>query len=65
MELQAFSFNDVKISHHIADVNSDWHIDVSDILAIIGTWGCLVCQEDIDGSGVVDVGDILMVINAW
>ena len=62
--LPGMGFVDVHISFAQADANQDWAINVQDILAIIGAWGCSDCQEDIDGSGTVDVGDILTVIAA-
>jgi hypothetical protein len=48
------------------DINGDGTIDVSDLLAIIASWGpCSGCIEDLDGNGVVDVSDILALIENW
>ncbi|MBC8310146.1 MAG: CotH kinase family protein [Phycisphaerales bacterium] len=48
------------------DVNGDGVIDVSDLLAVVGSWGsCDGCPEDINGDGQVDVTDLLAVIAVW
>ena len=48
------------------DVNGDGIIGVSDILAVIDSWGvCNGCVADINQDGLVDVSDLLMVIGNW
>ena len=45
------------------DVNGDTIVDVTDLLAVVGSWGpCVSCMTDIDGNGVVDVTDLLIVV---
>ena len=49
-----------------ADVNGDWTVNVSDVLAIIAAWGaCELCDEDINQDDIVDVSDLLTVIARW
>ena len=46
--------------HCHGDVNGDHHVDVEDLLALIGAWGsCDGCSADLDGSGAVDIEDLL------
>jgi len=48
------------------DVNGDGVIDLSDLLAVVGSWGaCEGCPEDINGAGTGDVTDLLAVIAVW
>ena len=48
------------------DINGDAIVDVTDLLAVVGTWGpCVPCTTDIDGNGVVNVSDLLMVVGNW
>ena len=48
------------------DVNDDGHVDVADLLLVIGDWGCAgTCVGDVDGDGSVTVGDLLLVIANW
>jgi Zn-dependent metalloprotease len=47
------------------DVNSDGVVDVSDILAVVGSWGNTGGPEDINGDGIVDVSDVLALVGAW
>ena len=50
----------------VADVTGDGVVGVSDVLALIASWGnCNGCSADIDGNGVVNVSDLLSVIEAW
>jgi hypothetical protein len=50
----------------IGDVNGDGTIGVSDILAVIDSWGvCDGCAADINQEGIVDTNDILLVLSAW
>ena len=49
-----------------ADVDGDGVVAVSDLLAVLASWGpCSGCAEDIDGDGIVAVGDLLAVLGAW
>lgn len=52
------------------DINIDGFVDVTDLLAIISSWGeCpelpVDCPADINGNGVVDVSDLLMLLAQW
>ena len=48
------------------DVNGDAIVDVTDLLAVVGSWGpCVPCMTDIDGNGIVDVTDLLIVVGNW
>ena len=48
------------------DVNGDGMVGVSDILAVIDSWGvCDGCAADINQDGLVDVSDLLIVIGNW
>ena len=48
------------------DVDGDYTVDVTDLLAVISAWGpCSGCDADVDGSGTVDVTDLLAIISAW
>ena len=49
-----------------ADVNGDNSVNVTDLLAVIGSWGpCDGCPADINNDDQVNVADLLAVINAW
>lgn len=51
------------------DLNGDGVVDVSDLLAVLASWGgCPVdgpCAADLNGDGTVDVSDMLTVLNYW
>lgn len=48
------------------DVNGDGVVNVSDVLALLATWGpCGSCDEDLDGDGIVGVNDLLLVLKHW
>ena len=48
------------------DTNDDGVVDVTDLLAAVGSWGpCQGCDVDIDGNGVVDVTDLLLIVGTW
>ncbi|MBL6997210.1 MAG: hypothetical protein ISR75_02075 [Phycisphaerales bacterium] len=48
------------------DTNGDGVVDVTDLLAAVGSWGpCQGCDVDIDGNGVVDVTDLLLIVGNW
>ncbi len=57
----------------IGDINGDGNVNVSDLLAVINSWGPCpgkgLCPADVapspGGDGVVNVSDLLMVINNW
>jgi len=49
-----------------ADLTSDGIVAVSDLLAIINTWGlCYQCPEDLNEDAWVNVLDLLIVIDSW
>lgn len=49
-----------------ADIDASGSVDVTDLLAVINSWGpCPGCPADTDNSGTVDVVDLLAVINGW
>jgi hypothetical protein len=50
------------------DVNGDWVVDVSDLLALLEAWGDPYPQgwdADLDGDGAVDVSDLLLLLSHW
>ncbi len=52
------------------DINNDWIVNVTDLLAVIGAWGpCPAsptpCPADTDGDGQVNVADLLNIIASW
>lgn len=51
----------------LADATGDGTVDVSDLIAVITSWGpCgTACPADIDGDGTVGVGDLVAVILAF
>jgi hypothetical protein len=53
----------------LGDVNGDGNVNVYDLLAVLGTWGCCVsgdiCLADQDCNGTVNVSDLNIVISAW
>ena len=49
-----------------ADTNCDGDVNVTDLLAVISSWGpCMSCDADVNSDDTVDVSDLLMVIDAW
>ena len=47
----------------LADLNSDGLIAVSDVLILLGDFGCAsLCIADIDGDGLVGVSDVLIAL---
>ncbi len=49
-----------------ADVTYDFEVDVSDLIAVISSWGpCPGCPADTNGDQVVDVLDLVAVITSW
>ena len=51
----------------LGDITGDGEINVSDILALIGSWGPCTgdCPADLNGDGVVGVSDILLLLSYW
>ena len=49
------------------DVTNDLVVDVGDLLAVIGDWGCTSddCSGDANDDGVVNVTDMLLVVGNW
>ena len=55
---------------HVSDINTDGHVDVNDLLAVISAWGACpapptACPADVNHNGTVDVNDLLSVITHW
>ena len=50
----------------VGDVNGDLVVTVSDILEVLGEFGCLSnCSNDVNGDGYVNVADVLLVLSAF
>ena len=48
------------------DVNGDGFVNVTDLLAVMDTWGpCEECPADLNNDGIVDVVDLLEVVGNW
>ncbi len=52
------------------DINGDGVVDVSDLLALLQSWGECPggpheCPADLNGDGVVDVSDLLILLTNW
>ncbi|MCH2154245.1 MAG: dockerin type I domain-containing protein, partial [Phycisphaerales bacterium] len=52
------------------DVNYDFKVDITDLLAIIERWGDQCdgeedCTADQDGDGTIGIGDLLIVLENW
>jgi hypothetical protein len=49
-----------------SDVNRDGNVDFSDILKVLGDWGCVQsCSGDANEDVVVNFEDVLAVLNHW
>lgn len=54
----------------IGDTNGDGIVNVTDLLAVINSWGACpappaACSADINDDGMVNVTDLLLIINNW
>ena len=50
----------------IGDIDDDGVVGVSDLLALLASWGsCPGCNADLDGDDVVGVTDMLGLLAAW
>ncbi len=55
----------------LGDIDGDGHVDVTDLLAMVGTWGLVRGDAgfkpecDLDNNGGVDVGDLLILVQNW
>jgi hypothetical protein len=51
----------------LGDITGDGVISVSDILALIGSWGPCTsdCPADLNGDGTVGVSDLLLLLSYW
>jgi hypothetical protein len=48
------------------DVNGDFVVNVTDLVAVITQWACAgSCAADVNGDGVVNVKDLIMVLTSW
>lgn len=68
--------SDTIISFHVAnescisgDLNNDGHVDVLDLLILLGAWGVCPpfepCLADLNGTNTVDVQDLLILLANW
>ena len=49
-----------------SDVNRDGNVDFSDMLKVLGDWGCVQgCSGDANGDVLVNFEDVLAVLNHW
>ena len=56
----------VATSHAQGDINNNGVIDVGDVLAVLGDFGCTSsCESDVNGDGVVTVADILLLLSSF
>jgi hypothetical protein len=49
----------------VADLNSDGHVDGTDLSILLAAWGHSGTPADLDGSGVVDGLDLSSMLAAW
>jgi len=50
----------------IADIDNNGEVNVTDLLAVIDSWGaCDMCTADINDDGFVNVSDLLIIIASW
>lgn len=53
----------------LGDLNDDGHVDVLDLLILLGAWGDCPpkqpCLADLNNSGTVDVQDLLILLGNW
>ena len=49
----------------IGDLNGDRHVNVADLLILIGAWAQPSSPADLNGDGTVNVGDLLMLLAHW
>lgn len=53
----------------VGDITLDCHVNVSDLLAVINSWGPCgsnpFCPADLDGNGAVNHFDLLIVLQNW
>ena len=48
------------------DINGDQILNITDILAIIDSWGvCEGCTADINADGLVNITDLLFIVGNW
>jgi len=52
-----------------ADVDGDGIVDITDLLAVLGSWGPCPpagdCAPDLDCDGIVGIVDLLVLLNLW
>lgn len=71
MDEVALNFNSTAIipldvCQYLGDLNGDGVVDIADLLALLGAFGCTDCQDtDLNGDGVVSVQDVLILLQAW
>jgi len=50
----------------LGDVDGDLVVSVSDILEVLGEFGCVSnCTNDVNGDGYVNVADVLLVLSSF
>jgi hypothetical protein len=51
---------------YLGELNSDGVVDITDLLALLGAFGCTQCSDtDLNGDGIVSVQDVLILFQAW
>lgn len=71
MDEAALNFNSAAviptdICQYLGDLNGDGIVDITDLLALLGAFGCTECTDtDLNGDGVVSVQDVLILLEAW
>jgi hypothetical protein len=49
-----------------ADINGDGAVNTTDLLLLLGDWGCVGdCVGDVDGDGDTDTNDLLLLLGDW
>jgi hypothetical protein len=60
---------DIDCEPCLGDANGDGHVNITDLLGVIGDWNCDTdveeCTHDINNDGVVNVTDLLDLIGNW
>lgn len=71
MDEAALNFNSTAViptdvCQYLGDLNGDGIVDITDLLALLGAFGCTECADtDLNGDGVVSVQDVLILLQVW